>query len=98
MLGGILAGLGAGIFWNIIGAIRSKEKHGDDFEYNPKWLLKTVIIGAIIGGYATVTGNPVDLEAVTVLNASLMTTPIVAVVDKIVSILWDGLLKLAGTR
>jgi len=98
MLGGILSGIGAGIIWNIIGSIRSKEKLGEDFEYNPKWLLKTVLIGAIIGGYSVINGSPVDIEAVTILNASLMNTPLVAVIDKIVNIVWDGLLKLFGVR
>jgi len=86
---GILSGVLSGIYWNILGTASNKadaEKPVEDKEYQPKKLLKTVIIGAIVGVALTLSGTPVTMESVVTMSGASF--PFTVAADKIVSIVW----------
>ena len=85
---GIIAGAIGGIGWSIVGTAKelTKPKH-DDFDAK-KWI-KTAIIGAAIGGYTGYTGQEFNIASMDLLVQSAMFTPIVAIADKIVGIIWN---------
>lgn len=87
-IGGILFGAIGGIGWSLIGL--AKEKTSEKPEpFDAKKMLKTVILGGIVGGYAGYTGASFSYDTISALAQSATFTPIVAIVDKIVGIIWN---------
>jgi hypothetical protein len=69
----------AGVGWGITGLFAEKAKGKDSEAFDAKLFLKTVIIGAAIGGIASFQGMTVDIAA----SAYLL--PVTGFVDKLLS-------------
>jgi len=91
----ILAGLGGGVCWALIGLIRSYTKK--DFEFDIKKFLKSIIVGGVVGSYIAYTGGVVDTTTIEAfLTTSAFATPIVGVAEKATSIVIGFINKIRG--
>ena len=84
-LGTIIVGAISGFAWGGLGFYKNYLASKDKFE--PKHLLKSVIIGVVVGGYATYQGIPVESwEQVAVMVGSV---PLVQkIIDLILEHVW----------
>jgi len=77
----LLYGALGGVGWAVLGYARAKQKDSKT-EFDGFHFGKTIVVGAIIGGYAAYTGMPIDAVATT--SFALTAT---ALVDKIANII-----------
>ena len=85
VLSGMALGIAGGISWAVIGLIREKTKPESE-PYDPKKTVKTVIIGAVTGGFIGYSGQTLSYDLVT---ATAETAGITAMVNKIVDAVWS---------
>lgn len=88
----ILVGAIGGVAWAVIGTVRAKTKEEQkEFRFKPKKFLKSVLLGAAVGGYLAYSGTQVDISTIDAfLMNSGMAAPVVAITEKIASIIYDG--------
>ena len=82
-------GICGGVAWAIMGTANSKVKDGKDFEFRKGAFLKTAIIGGIVGVASVYMNMPYDSALVAIGG---MTT-ITAVVDKLVNVVKNAIMK-----
>jgi len=83
----ILFGVFGGIIWGLMGA--GYHKMGNpDFKFSFWNFFKTVVLGAVIGGYSSYMGQPVE-----VFSTTLTATFITGFVDRIVNIIKKAITK-----
>ena len=87
----ILFGVIGGLGWSLIGTAKEMtKKEREDFD--AKKFVKSIILGAIIGGVLGAQGNVVEIATIEEFTtASFLYTPIVAIVDKVIGIIWNGI-------
>jgi len=94
LIGGVVAGILGGLGWGIVGAIKNYSNDKSE-EFEIKKFTKTVLLGAIVGAYIGYTGDTFsDNLAESVLPGIMSMTPLMAVVDKVVGIIYNGIKKL----
>jgi hypothetical protein len=82
---GVALGVAGGIGWAVVGLANNYSK-AEPEPFDPKRSLKTVLIGAITGGYIGYTGQTFSSGLVEALAESAGVT---AVVNKIVDAVWN---------
>lgn len=89
MIEQILVGAVGGLGWSILGIAREKSKPEAE-EINGKKIVKTVIVGGVIGGILGYQGSVIDVASIEAFVAnSALYAPIVAIADKVVSLGWE---------
>jgi len=91
----ILLGAIGGLGWAVLGVVTQKMKPENTEEFSYTKFVKPMIIGAAIGGVLAYQGVVVDATAIdTFVANSVLYVPIVAVVDKVVSLVKNVFNKL----
>lgn len=94
MLEQILFGVVGGASWSVLGLVKEKTKKKSE-AFNLKKFLKSVIIGGAIGGIIGYQGGTVEIATIeNFIAGSALYTPIVAVVDKAIGIIWGAIGRL----
>lgn len=97
VISGALLGAGGGAAWAILGSIRNFTKQGemkvknDKVEFNPKKFMKSIVVGAVLGGYAGSQGMVVSYDTLEALsmNAAIF-TPATAIANKALGIIHNA--------
>ena len=79
-----------GVGWSVLGYLQAKAKEGKEISFELPKLARSVVIGAALGAYLGFTGASADVLSLDQLATnSAIYLPVVAVVDKVVSIVWN---------
>jgi len=89
----VVAGLGGGLCWAVLGFVRNKTtKEPEDFD--AKKFIKSVIVGGAVGSYLAYSGSIVDISTIEAfLGNSVIATPLVGVAEKVASLIYGALGK-----
>jgi hypothetical protein len=88
----ILPAIVGGVGWSVMGYLQAKAKEGKEISFEIPKLARSVIIGGALGaylGFSGVTANITALDQIATNSAIYL--PIVAVADKVVSIVWNAI-------
>ena len=96
IVSGVLVGAAGGLGYGMLGAVKNftnPEKKTTDntkVDFSAQKFIKPIVVGAILGGYAGSQGMVVSYESLEALtgNAAIF-TPVTAVANKAVSIIWS---------